>query len=405
MEVEILGAGTTSFGRHPDADLRSLSEKVTAVALRDAALSASDVQMVVFGNAADGVLHGQEMVRGEVALRHAGFQGVPILNVENACASSSSAFHVACLAVRAGAVEVALVVGVEKLTHPEKARSFAAVATATDLVAEPDLRRAVAAALLGADQNGRAPLDRSPLMDRYADKARRYMERSGATVEDFAGVVVKNRRHGSFNPHAQFRSPVTPEEVLASRMVADPLRLLMCAPVGDGAAALVVASEGYARRLGRVGVGVAASVVTSGGSEPAARAPSERAARAAYEQAACGPLDVDVAEVHDACAPAELWIYEELGLCGPGEAAKLLRDGATGLDGRIPVNPSGGLLSKGHPLGATGAGQLVELVDQLRGRAGDRQVPGARLGLAHNCGGLVDGEEAVAVVTILQLRS
>jgi acetyl-CoA acetyltransferase len=263
----------------------------------------------------------------------------------------------------------------------------------------------VAATLLGADQNGRAPLDRSPLMDRYADKARRYMERSGATVEDFAGVVVKNRRHGSFNPHAQFRSPVTPEEVLASRMVADPLRLLMCAPVGDGAAALVVASEGYARRMGRVGVGVAASVVTSGGSEPAARAPSERAARAAYEQAACGPLDVDVAEVHDACAPAELWIYEELGLCGPGEAAKLLRDGATRLDGRIPVNPSGGLLSKGHPLGATGAGQLVELVDQLRGRAGDRQVPGARLGLAHNCGGLVDGEEAVAVVTILQQLS
>jgi acetyl-CoA acetyltransferase len=157
--------------------------------------------------------------------------------------------------------------------------------------------------------------------------------------------------------------------------------------------------------LGRVGVGVAASVVTSGGSEPAARAPSERAARAAYEQAACGPLDVDVAEVHDACAPAELWIYEELGLCGPGEAAKLLRDGATRLDGRIPVNPSGGLLSKGHPLGATGAGQLVELVDQLRGRAGDRQVPGARLGLAHNCGGLVDGEEAVAVVTILQQLS
>ena len=146
-------------------------------------------------------------------------------------------------------------------------------------------------------------------------------------------------------------------------------------------------------------------MVTSGGADPAAAAPAARAARAAYEQAGCGPLDVDVAEVHDACAPAELWIYEELGFCGPGEAAKLLRDGATRLDGRIPVNPSGGLLSKGHPLGATGCGQLVELADQLRGRAGDRQVPGARLGLAHNCGGLVDGEEAVAVVTILQLVS
>ena len=402
--VSIIGAGTTRFGRHPDADMRSLAEEATRTALDDAGLSPADVGMVVFGNAVDGVLHGQEMVRGEVALRHAGFRGVPVLNVENACASSSSAFHVACLAVRAGAVDVALAVGVEKLTHPDKARSFAAVATATDLVAEPDLRRAVAATLFGTDAS-HAPLDRSPLMDRYAAKARHYMERAGAGVEDFARVAEKNRGHGSLNPHAQFRTPVTADEVLASRMVADPLRLLMCAPVGDGAAALVVASDRHVRRTGAVAVGVAASSVAAGGSHPAARAPAERAARAAYAEAGLGPLDVDVAEVHDACAPAELWIYEELGLCGPGEAAKLLRDGATRLGGRIPVNPSGGLLSKGHPLGATGCGQLVELTDQLRGRAGDRQVRGARVGLAHNCGGLVDGEEAVAVVTILSVAS
>src|SRR5690349_11987225 len=170
--VSIIGAGATPFGRQPDADLRSLAEAATRTALDDAGLSPSEVGMVVFGNAADGVLHGQEMVRGEVALRHAGFRGVPILNIENACASSSSAFHVACLAVRAGAVDVALAVGVEKLTHPDKARSFAAVATATDLVAEPDLRRAVAATLLGGDDPRGAPLDRSPLMDRYAHKAR-----------------------------------------------------------------------------------------------------------------------------------------------------------------------------------------------------------------------------------------
>jgi acetyl-CoA acyltransferase len=401
--VSIIGAGTTRFGRHPDADMRSLAEVATRTALDDAGLSPGDVGMVVFGNAVDGVLHGQEMVRGEVALRHAGFRGVPILNVENACASSSSAFHIACLAVRAGAVDVALVVGAEKLTHPEKARSFAAVATATDLVAEPDLRRAVAATLLGADASLGPPLNRSPLMDRYAAKARHYMERAGAGVEDFARVTEKNRGNGSLNPHAQFRTPVTVDEVLASRMVADPLRLLMCAPVGDGAAALVVASDSYVRRTGAAAVGIAACSVTAGGSHPAARAPAERAARAAYAEAGLGPLDMDVAEVHDACAPAELWIYEELGLCGPGDAAKLLRDGTTRLGGRIPVNPSGGLLSKGHPLGATGCGQLVELTDQLRGRAGDRQVPGARVGLAHNCGGLVDGEEAVAVVTILSV--
>ena len=401
MAVQIIGAGATAFGRHPSADLRTLSEEAARAAVQDAALSFADVQLVVFGNAVDGVLHGQEMIRGEVALRHTGLAGVPIVNVENACASSSSAFHVASLAVRAGEVDVALVIGTEKLTHPQKARSFAAVATATDLVAEPDLRHSVAATLLGAESNGRSPLVHSPLMERYADKARWYMARTGTTIEDVARVSVKNRWHGSLNPRAQFRVPVTADEVLTSRMVADPLRLLMCAPVGDGAAALIVASDDYARLTGRAGVRVAASVVTSMGSVADAPGPAARAARRAYEQSGIGPLDVDVAEVHDACAPAELWIYEELGFCPPGEGAKLLHDGVTGLEGRLPVNPSGGLLSKGHPLGATGCGQLVELTEQLRGRAGARQVPGARVGLAHNCGGMIDGEEAVGVVTIL----
>lgn len=294
-----------------------------------------------------------------------------------------------------------MAIGTEKLTHPQKARSFAAVATATDLVAEPDLRHSVAATLLGAEGHGRSPLVHSPLMERYADKACRYMERTGATIEDVARVSVKNRWHGSLNPRAQFRIPVTADEVLTSRMVADPLRLLMCAPVGDGAAALIVASDEYARSTGRAGVRVAASVVTSIGSAVDGPGPAARAARRAYEQSGIGPLDVDVAEVHDACAPAELWIYEELGFCPPGEGAKLLHDGVTGLEGRLPVNPSGGLLSKGHPLGATGCGQLVELTEQLRGRAGARQVPDARVGLAHNCGGMIDGEEAVGVVTIL----
>jgi acetyl-CoA acetyltransferase len=399
MSVDVIGAGSTGFGRHPFADLRTLSEEAARAAVHDAGLSFADLQLVAFGNAADGVLHGQEMIRGEVALRHTGLGGVPVINVENACASSSSAFHVACLAVRAGEVDVAMAIGVEKLTHSEKARSFAAVATATDLVSEPELRHAVAATLLGADANGQSPLVHSPLMERYADKSRAYLTRTGATMEDIALVTVKNRWHGSFNPKAQFQIPVSSEEVLASRMVADPLRMLMCAPVGDGAAALIIASERYARSTGRAGVHVAASVVTS--SSSVAHAPAARAAREAYEQSGIAPLDVDVAEVHDACAPAELWIYEELGLCPPGEGAKLLREGVTRLGGRLPVNPSGGLLSKGHPLGATGCGQLVELTEQLRGRAGARQVPGARIGLAHNCGGMIDGEEAVGVVTIL----
>jgi acetyl-CoA acetyltransferase len=393
----------TPFGTHPEHDLRSLSEAAVSAVLADAGLTPSDVGMVVFGNATDGVVHGQEMIRGEVALRHAGFRGVPILNVENACASSSTALHVACLAVEAGAVDVALALGVEKLSHPVKARSFTAIATAVDLDENEDLRRTVAATLLGQAEGDDPPVASSPLMERYAAKARAYMHDSGSTDEDLARVSVKNRSHAALNPNAQFRRPIRAEEVLASRMIADPLRLLMCAPIGDGAAAVLVASPAAARRLGGGHVTVTACALTSNGAHPDAALPAERAARAAYEQAGVGPMDIDVAELHDACSAAELWMYEQLGFCGPGDGPKLLADGATALGGRLPVNVSGGLLSRGHPLGATGCGQVVELIDQLQGRAGDRQVPGARVALAQNAGGMLDRtDEAAAVVTILE---
>jgi len=402
MDVKVLGAAMTPFGRHADADLRSLAEAATVAVLADAGLGPADVGMVVFGNATDGVLHGQEMIRGEVALRHAGFSGIPILNVENACASSSSALHVACLAVEAGAVDVALALGVEKLTHPVKARSFTAIATAVDLGEDPAVRRTVARTLFGQGGGDEPLVQSSPLMARYAAKAREYMDEVGATGDDLARVSVKNRAHAALNPNAQFRTPITAEDVLGSRMIAEPLRLLMCAPIGDGAAAVLVASPAVGRRLGGGHVTVAACTLTSNGAHPDAARPAERAARAAYEQAGVGPMDVDVAEVHDACSAAELWMYEQLGFCGPGDGPKLVADGATALGGRLPVNPSGGLLSRGHPLGATGTGQVVELVDQLRGRAGDRQVSGARVALAQNAGGMLDRtDEAAAVVTIL----
>lgn len=402
MDVKVLGAAMTPFGRHDGADVRSLAVSASTAALADAGLGPADVGMVVFGNATDGVLSGQEMIRGEVALRHAGFRGVPMLNVENACASSSSALHVACLAVEAGAVDVALAVGVEKLTHPVKARSFTAIATAVDLDEDPAVRRMVGGTLLGQGSGDEPMVNSSPLMARYAAKAREYMTKAGATDEDLARVSVKNRAHAAGNPRAQFRTPITVEEVLASRMIFDPLRLLMCAPIGDGAAAVVLASPVAARRLGRGQVTVAACSLTSNGADPAAARPAERAARAAYERAGLGPMDVDVAELHDACSAAELWMYEQLGFCGPGDGPKLLADGTTALGGRLPVNTSGGLLARGHPLGATGCGQIVELVDQLRGRAGDRQLPGARVALAQNAGGMLDRtDEAAAVVTIL----
>jgi acetyl-CoA acetyltransferase len=398
MNVAILGTGMTPFGRLAGEDLRSLSETAVAGALADAGLQPRDVQMVLFGNAVEGVMHGQEMIRAEVALRRTGLHGVSMINVENACASSSSAFQLACMAVTAGAAEVVLVVGAEKLTHQDRQRSFAALATAVDLYEHADLAAQV-------QSIGAPPADGSsysPLMDLYAAKTQAFMDHTGATVEDLAQVSVKNRRHGALNPLAQFRRSLDIETVLGSRMISDPLRLLMCAPVTDGAAAVVVVSADYARRSRRPYVLVSGMALTSNGSDPHAAQPVTRAARAAFNQAGLEPDDIDVAEVHDACAGAELWLYEEIGLAKPGGAPELIRSGATGLGGRIPVNVSGGLLSRGHPLGATGCAQLVELANQLRGRCEQRQVPAARIALAQNSGGILDeGDEAVATVTIL----
>jgi acetyl-CoA acetyltransferase len=333
-----------------------------------------------------------------VALRRTGLPGVPMINIENACASSSSAFQLACMAVSAGTAEVVLVVGAEHLTHQDKQRTFSALATAVDLYEHTDLAAQVNAA--GTPAEGGT--SHSPLMDLYAAKARAFMNYSGSTVEDLARISVKNRFHGSLNPRAQFRKPIDLDTVLGSRMISDPLRLLMCAPVGDGAAAVVVTSSEFARRSQRPSVLVKGIGLTSNGADARAAHPVARAAQAAFNQAGLEPDDVDVAEVHDACSAAELWLYEEVGLAKPGDAAQLIRSGATQLGGRIPVNVSGGLLARGHPLGATGCAQLVELADQLRGRCGDRQVPGARIALAQNSGGILDdGDEAVAAITIL----
>lgn len=397
QDAFVAGAATTRFGKFADATVRSLTEEAVAAALADAGLTPRDVETVFFGNAADGVLSGQEMIRGQVALRHTGLLGVPVVNVENACASSSTAFHLAVNAVASGSVDVALAVGAEKLTHPDKTKSFAAIGAAVDLLQLDELK---------AWSQSDAPEDaddskRSFFMDIYAANTRAYMERTGATREDFAEVAVKSHRHAALNPNAQYRTPVTAEEVLTSRMVSDPLTLLMCSPVGDGAAAVVVCSARRARSLPGPKVRVLASVLISGTDRSGAEPAAARASALAYERAGLGPQDLDVVEVHDAAAPAELVAYEELGLCAPGEGAALLRSGATALGGRVPVNPGGGLLSRGHPLGATGCAQLVELTDQLRGRCGPRQAPGARVALAENGGGFLGTDPAAMVVTIL----
>lgn len=402
MNTVIIGTGMTKFSKQPLVGLRDLVTEAVRECLADSGVTAAEVQMAVFGNAAEGVVHGQEMIRGEVALRYAGLRGVPILNVENACASSSTALNVACMAVESGSADVVLVVGAEHLSHPRKARSFAAIATSTDLDEDGSLGAAVTAELLGGLPSS-SGLDRSPTMDRYADKARAYMERWGVTSRDLANVSVKNRRHASMNPLAQFQTPVSVEEVELSRLIVDPLRLLMCAPVGDGAAALLVCSEDFANKRRMPGARVLASKLTSNSAHPDARDLVRRAADAAYTAAGVSPSDIDVAEVHDACSAAELWLYEELGFCDSGAAVAMVERGDATLGGSTPVNTSGGLLGRGHPLGATGCAQVVELVDQLRGRAGMRQVDGARIALAQNAGGILDdGNEAVACVTILE---
>ena len=392
-DVVVAGAAMTAFGKFPDTSLKALAGEAVGGALADAGFAPGEVDAVYFANAVAGLITGQEMVRGQVALRETGLLGAPVFNVENACASASSAFNLAAAAVGSGQAEVALAVGAEKLVHPDKQRSFAALAAATDLERRADLE----AYVYGEDGD---PGSGSLFMDVYALLARRYAERSDATEADFAAVAVKNHRHGALNPKAQYRDEVTVEEVLASRRISGPLRLLMCSPIGDGAAALVLCSAERAAAAGIEPVYVRGTALASGRDDDGPLA-VERAAARAYEQAGLGPDELDVLEVHDAAAPAELQIYEELGICGPGEGAALLRSGATALGGRVPVNPSGGLLSKGHPVGATGCAQLVELTEQLRGHAGERQVEGARVGLAENAGGFLGPDQAVASVTIL----
>jgi len=275
---------------------------------------------------------------------------------------------------------VALAVGAEKMTHPDKARSFAAIGGSVDVeTIPPDL-----------------PADRSFLMDLYAQAAREYMEASGATVEDFAAVVVKNQLHGMRNPLAQYGSELSIDEVLSSRVIVPPFTLHMCLPISDGAAAAVLVSPDVARRAGRT-VRVAASVVRSAGDGVKV---SELAAQAAYDTAGLGPKDVHCAELHEAAASAELILYEQLGFAPTGEGPALIRSGATRLGGALPVNTSGGLLARGHPIGATGLAQIYEAVRQASGRAGEAQVEGARVTMAQNAGGWGEADNLASAVHI-----
>jgi acetyl-CoA acetyltransferase len=405
MNAYIAGVGMTRFGKHLDSTLKGLAGEAICEAIEDAGIGRNEIEVAYMANAAGGVVQGQEMISGQVALRELGIGRIPVINLENACASSSTAFHQACAMVSLGVYDVALVCGFEKLFHEDKRRTFAAFDGAVDtenaagLAGTLEILAAKAGEAVDFENAGKT---RSVFMDIYSLLAKAHMKQFGTTREQFAGVTVKNSFHGSMNPRAQFQQAMSLEEVLAAREIIDPLTLPMCSPIGDGAAALVIVSQRKARQLGLTKpVRVLASALVSGWDVEGDESVGAYAAQQAYEAAGVGPKDLSLVELHDASAPSEVIAYDYLGLCEKGQGGRLIEDGSTRLGGRIPVNVSGGLLRKGHPIGASGAAQIVEISEQLMGRSNQRQVADARIGLAHNGGGLIGLDAAATVVSIL----
>ena len=401
LNAIIAGVGMTRFMKYPDKGLKQLGSAAVQAAVADAGLALADIEAAYVGNCAAGLVTGQESIRGQVILSTIGVGKIPIINVENACASGSTALLQACAMVSTGLYDPVLALGVEKLSHPDKMRSFAAFAGAMDV---DELNEMIAALQkAAASETGSPGQNRSMFMDVYAMAARAHMQRYGTTKRQFAAVAAKNSFHGSLNPNAQFRDALTVEQVLNDRLIVEPLTRPMCSPIGDGAAAAVLVSERKARQLGITRpVRVVTSVMHSGWNHRDDEPDTvELCARDAYAEAGVGPTDLHIVELHDASAPGEIMAYEQLGLCPKGEGGTLVESGATTLGGRIPVNTSGGLLRKGHPVGATGLAQIVELTLQLQGRAGKRQVEGAKLALAQNGGGKSGNDAAAMLVTIL----
>lgn len=378
-DVYIIGAGMTQFGKHPQRSLRGLGREACHQALRDAGVSPRDIQAGYCGNALGSVIQGETGV-GQNVFWEIGINKIPIVNIENACASGSTALREGWMAVAGGFCDMVMVVGVEKVVMPK--------GTMLD----------VGAAELDTKMGDVFP-------GYFALVAQKHMELYGTTRQQIAGVSVKNHFNGSLNPYAQFQKLFSLEDVLNSPMVADPLTLYSCCPNSDGAAAVILCSGRKARQLAALPVRIAASVLTTGTydnqQDITAWEVEKLAAAEAYQSAALGPDDLDMVEVHDAFTICEIIHTEDLGLCGPGDGGRLIDEGITELGGRIPVNPSGGLLSKGHPVGASGVAQVVEILWQLRGVAGKRQVANPRVGLAQIMGGSKEGDTRACTIHIL----
>ena len=407
--VYVIGIGMIRFGKFADKTVKSMAHDAIGLALKDAGLGKEKIQGAFVSNSYWGMFSNQHSIKGQVILRGMGIQDIPITSVENACAGASTALYLGYTGIRAGMYDVALAVGSEKISNPDKFLSLQAYATSMDIEdVENNMKRFVE---MSREFNTVIPPDkaesgdeRSIFMDAYAMGAKWHMKRFGSTQHQLAVIAAKNHWHASMNPLAQYQTSMTVDQVLNDKLVSYPLTRPMCAPVGDGAAAAILCSESFLKKLGNARpVKIRASVLGSG-IDRDIDAPDigMRLSKQAYEKAGLGPDDIDTAELHDATAYGELHQAEAMGFCKLGEGGIFAESGATKLGGSLPINTSGGLESRGHPVGASGLAQIYEEILQLRGEAGKRQVEGARIALTENGGGFIGVEEAAMCINIFE---
>lgn len=428
-EVYVLATASTRFGRHPEIGFRTLAEEVVRGVLADTRLGeateealGAEIDTAWFGNC---LMHawGQPNIRGQVCLVDLVDAGVlrsrlPVTNVESACATGSLALHGAIKDVRSGEAEVSLALAVEKMVLPGnpadpdvKSKVFSLFNGSTDNLSGDRLIDTYRVAAEEAGLGFATDPSRSMFMDTYAVQALLHMQRHGTTSEQIAAGCAKNHNYGALNPLAQYRFTTTVADVLADRAVTPPFTRSMCAPVSDGAAAAIVVSgdwlAGQPESVRSRAIRVRATATSGGTYRRTADGPTltQAAANLAYRRAGISAAEVDVVELHDATSFGEILQVEMLGLCPPGHGGAFVADGATGPGGSVPVNTSGGLVSKGHPIGATGLSMVHEISVQLRNEAGARQVSGARIGLVENGGGVLGLEEAACAITILEANA
>lgn len=408
MEVYVAGVGMTVFGRHQERAVWELAQDALETALADAGAERSDIEIAFYSGQTQGALQGQYAIPGQVVFNRIGLQRIPAYNIENACASGTSGFQLAVQAIRAGQCDIALAIGAEKMNIADKQRSIALFEGGWDVSKAEESEANLLALGEGIEVPEGSESDRpySRFMAIYAAMCRFWMKEFGTTQEQIAAICAKNHTHSVHNPASQYRKAFSIEEVLGAPPITYPLTMPMCSPISDGGAAVVVCNAAGLNRLkGRQdrAIKVAATSIATASDRAAdafEEAACRRAAHKAYLAAGLGPEDVSVAEVHDATAMGEVMAVEHLGLTELGGAGPAALRGDLSIGGRLPVNPSGGLESKGHPIGATGLGQITELVTQLRGEAGKRQVEGAKVALQENGGGQVGYEEAVVTVNL-----